>query len=104
MSMIGQGKWEYSVQTGKRSRLKAQRKSSKGKSLLSKKKSTSGSGESAAVHFAQTSLLSFGDKSEKSDNDPSVAKTVEMPTVAGCDVPALIQGKEARFSGGIPSQ
>jgi len=104
--MIGLGKWEYSVQAGKRSRLKARKKkpSYKGKSLLSKKEQSSGSGESAAVHFAQTSLLSFGDKSEKSDNDPAVVRTVEILSVAGSDALVSKQEKEARSSGGIPSQ
>ena len=104
--MIGLGKWEYSVKTGKRSRLKAQKKmsSSKGKSLLSTKEQSSGSGESAAVYFVQSDLLSFGDKSKVSDNDPAVVKTVGTLSVAGCDAPALKQEKEARSSGGIPSR
>ena len=78
--------------------------SSKWKSSLSEKEQTSCSGESAAVHFAHTSHLSFGDKSEKSDNDPTVVRTVETLSVAGSDVPVLKQEKEARSSGGIPSQ
>jgi len=104
--MIGLGKWEYSVKTGKRSRLKARKKkpSSQGKSLLSKKEPSSGSGESAAVHFVQSDLLSFGDKSKMSDNDPAVVRTVETLTVVGSDAPTLKQEKEARSSGGIPSQ
>ncbi len=106
--MRGLGKWEYSAKTGKRSRLKAQKKSSKkssqGKSLLSTKESSSGSGESAAVHFVHSDLVSFGDKSEKSDNDPVVVRTVEMLSVAGSDASVFKQEKEARSSGGIPSR
>ena len=104
--MQGLGKWEYSVQAGKHSRLKARKKksSSKRKSLLSKKESTSSSGESAAVHFTQSSLLSFGDKSMMSDNDPAVEKTVETLSVVGSDVPTSTQEKEARSSGGILSR
>jgi len=105
-SVRGLGKWEYSVQAGKRSRLKARKKksSSKGKSLLSTKEPTSGSGESAAVHYAQTSLVSFSDGANKSDNDPAVVKTVETLSVTGSDVPVYKQEKEARSSGGIPSR
>jgi hypothetical protein len=110
-TMKGLGMWTRSVvqgTTNRRARLKARKKSSKksskGKSLFSNKEQTSGSGESAAVHFAQSSLLSLGDKSEKSDNDPAVVKTVETLTVAGCDALALKQEKEARSSGGIPSR
>ncbi|MHA1138312.1 MAG: hypothetical protein ACTSSE_17670 [Candidatus Thorarchaeota archaeon] len=77
---------------------------SKGKSLLSKKESTSGSGESAAVHFVQSDLTSFSDESGKSDDDPAVVRTVETLTVAGSDVPVSRQEKEARSSGGIPSR
>ena len=86
--------------------LKTQRKkpSSRGKSLLSKKESTSDCGESAAVHFVQSDLFSFSDESEVSDNDPAVVSTVETLAVAGSDVPAYIQEKEARSSGGIPSR
>jgi len=108
-SVRGLGLWTRTVvraTTNRRARLKARKKkpSSKGKSLLSKKEPTSGSGESAAVHFAQSSLLSFGDKSEKSDNDPAVVKTVENLSVAGSDAPVIKQKKEARSSGGIPSR
>ncbi len=95
-----------SVQAGKHSRLKARKKksSSKGKSLLSKKESTSDSGESAAVHFVQSDLISFSDGASGSDNDPAVVKTVETLSVAGSDAPAVKQEKEARSSGGIPSR
>ncbi|MCK5266407.1 MAG: hypothetical protein KAR03_12430 [Candidatus Thorarchaeota archaeon] len=91
-----------------RVRPKAQRrisnKSSIGKSLLSKKESSSGSGESAAVHLAQSSLSDFGDKIILGDNDPAVGRTVEILTVAGIDGPAQRQEKEARSIGGIRSQ
>ncbi len=101
--------WTRSVvrgTTNRRALLKAQKKkfSSQGKSLLSKMEQSSGSGESAAVHFAQTSLLRFGDKSEKSDNDPAVVRTMENLAVAGSDASVSIQEKETRSSGGIPSQ
>jgi hypothetical protein len=101
--------WTRSVvrgTTNRRTRLKARKKnaSSKGKSLLSKKELTSGSGESAAVHFTQSSPLSFGDKVMMSDNNPAVVRTVETLAVAGSDVLALRQEKEAKSSGGIPSR
>ena len=100
--------WTRAFDKARRAPLKAHRKSSKksskGKSSLSEKELSSGPGESAAVHFAQSSLLSFGDKSEKGDNDPAVVRTVETLVVAGSDVPALKQEKEARSSGGIPSR
>jgi hypothetical protein len=52
--------WTRALDRARRTRLKTQKKkSSRGESLLSKKEPVSGSGESAAVHFAQTSLLSF---------------------------------------------
>ncbi len=108
-SVRGLGKWEDSVKAGKRPRLKARKKrssksSSKGKSLLSEKGLTSGPGESAAVHYAQTSLLSFGDDAGKSDDDPAVVRTVETLSVVGSDVPTSTQEKEARTSGGISSR
>ena len=78
--------------------------SSRGKSLLSSKGLVSGLGESAAVHRAQTSLLSFGDEVEMSDKDPAVARTVESLSVAGRDTPVVKQEKEARTVGGIPSR
>ena len=106
--MKGLGKWASAVNAARSARLKARKKiskkSSKGKSLLSKKEHSSSSGESAAVRFAQTSLLSFGDKSKMSDNDPAVVRTVETLSVAGSDALALKQKKEARSSGGIPSR
>ncbi len=103
--------WTRSVvrgTTNRRARLKARKKislkSSKGKSLLSKKELSSSSGESAAVHFVQSDLVSFSDGTGESDNDPAVVKTVETLTVAGSDAPAFKQEKEARSSGGIPSR
>jgi hypothetical protein len=103
--MRGLGKWEYSVQAGKNSRLKARKKKpSHGKSLLSKKELTSSSGESAAVHFIQSDLSDFGDKIEMSDNDLAVVRTMEILSVVGSDAPTSTQEKEARSSGGIPSQ
>ena len=78
--------------------------SSHGKSLLSKKEQASDSGESAAVHFVQSDLLGFGDDSKMSDDDPAVVKTVETLSVVECDDSTLVQEKEARSSGGIPSR
>ncbi|MGD9396279.1 MAG: hypothetical protein PVJ05_07615 [Candidatus Thorarchaeota archaeon] len=85
-------------------RLKARWSSFRGKFLLSQKESTSGSGESAAVHFVQSDLASFSDGAGESDDDPAVVRTVETLAVVGCDVPALEQEKKARSSGGIPSR
>jgi len=107
--MKGLSKWASTVDTVRSVRLKAHRKSSKkpsskGKSLLSKREPSSGSGESAAVHFVQSDLASFSDEARKSDNDPTVVKTVETLSVSGSDVPVLKQEKEARSSGGIPSR
>jgi transposase len=83
---------------------KAGRKSSsKRKPSLSCKGHASDLGESAAVHFAHTSILSFGDGARKSDNDPAVVRTVETLSVVGSDDPKVKQEKEARSSGGIPS-
>jgi transposase len=107
-SVRGLGMWTRAVVRGttkRRAPLKARRKKpSQGKSLLSRKEKTSGSRESAAVHFVQSDLLSFGDKARMSDNDPAVVKTVETLTVVGCDVPTSVQEKEARSSGGISSR
>jgi len=104
--MIGLGKWASAVNAARSARLKARKKnpSSRGKSLLSKKEPSSGSGESAAVHFVQSDLVSFSDESSESDNDPAVVRTVETFSVAGSDAPVLEQEKEARSSGGIPSR
>ncbi len=104
--MKGLGKWVSAVNTVRSARLKARKKksSSRGKSLLSTKESSLGSGESAAVHFVQSDLISFSDGTGESDNDPAVVKTVETLTVAESDASAFKQGKEARSSGGIPSR
>ena len=97
--------WTRALDKARCVRLKARKKkSSRGKSLLSKKKPTSGSGESAAVHFVQSDLAYFGDETGESDNDPAVVRTVETLSVVGSDVPASVQEKEARSSGGIPSR
>jgi hypothetical protein len=102
--MIGLGKWASAV--ARSTRLKARKKnpSSKGKSLLSKKEQSSGSGESAAVHFVQSDLVSSSDGTSESDNDPAVVRIVEILSVAGSDTPATVQEKEARSLGGIPSR
>ncbi len=83
---------------------KSSKKSSKGKSLLSKKEQSSGSGESAAVHFVQSDLASYSDGTGESDNDPAVVRTVEELSVVGSDALESRQEKEARSSGGIPSR
>ena len=104
-SVRGLGKWDISVKAGKISRLKARKKKpSQGKSLLPMKGSTSSPRESAAVHFVQSGLSSFSDETSESDNDPAVVSTMETLTVVGSDTPTLEQEKEARSSGGIPSQ
>jgi hypothetical protein len=97
--------WTRALERARRARLKARKKKpSQGKSLLSEKKPTSGSRESAAVHYARMSLLSFSDDTEMGDNDPAVARTVETLSVVGSDVPTSAQEKETRSSGGIPSR
>jgi len=68
------------------------------------KEQTSGSGESAAVHFVQSDLASFSDEASESDNDPAVVSTVETLSVTGSDALVVKQEKEARSSGGIPSR
>jgi len=104
--MKGLGKWASAVDAVRSARLKAPKKksSSKGKSLLSEKEPSSGSGESAAVHFVQSGLVNHSDVIDEGDNDPAVVRTVETLAVAGCDASAFKQEKEARSSGGIPSQ
>ena len=103
--MIGLGKWADAVSLSTCSLPKAQGKvSSQGRSLLSMKSGVSHSGESAAVHHAQTSLLSFSDDAGMGDNDPAVVRTVKTLSVAGSDMPASRQEKEARSAGGIPSR
>ena len=98
--------WTRTLKKARCARLKARKKksSSIGKSLLSKKESSSDSGESAAVHFVQSDLACFSDGAGESDNDPAVASTVETLSVTGSDVPVVEQEKEARSSGGIPSR
>jgi hypothetical protein len=103
-SMRGPGMRTRVLDKARRARLKARRKkSSNGKSLLSRKESSSDSGESAVVHRTQMSLLSFSDEPGKGDNDPAVVRTVETLSVAGSDGPASAQEKEARSGGGILS-
>jgi hypothetical protein len=102
--MNGLGLWTRALDKARRVQPKAQRKVSRGKSLLSAKEHSSGSGESAAVHFAHQGLISFSDEAGESDNDPAVVSTVEILTVFGSDGPTLKQEKETRSSGGIPSQ
>ena len=104
-TMIGLGKRANVVLRSTRSLPKARGKvSSRGRSLLSMKSDVSHSGESAAVHHAQTSRSSFSDESGMGDNDPAVARTVKTLSVAGSDMPASRQEKEARSVGGIPSR
>ncbi len=104
-SVRGLGKWANAVSRSQRSLPKTRGKvSSQGRSLLSMKSGVSHSGESAAVHHAQTSLLSFSDESGMGDNDPAVVGTVKTLSVAGSDTPASRQEKEARSVGGIPSR
>ncbi len=105
-SVRGLGMWTRALDKARRAPPKTRKKmpSFKGKSLLSKMEPTSGSGESAAVHFVQSDLVSISDETGESDNDPAVVRTVEALTVAGSDAPASIQEKEARSSGGIPSR
>jgi len=108
-SVRGLGLWTRAVVRGttdRRARPKTLKKkpSSQGKSLLSKKGTSSGSGESAAVHYVQSDLASFSDEASKSDNDPAVVRTVETLSVADSDVSVVVQEKEARSSGGIPSR
>ncbi len=104
-SVRGLGKWADSVQAEKGSQPKARKKSSSlGKSPLSTKGQASGLGESAAVHFVQMGLVGFSDGTDKSDYGSAVASTVETLTVSGSDAPVISQEKEARSSGGIPSQ
>ena len=103
-SVRGLGMWTRTLDKVRSARLKAQRKKSRGKSLLSEKESTSDSGESAAVHFVQSDLASFSDGAGESDNDPAVVRTVETLSVVGSDVPTSTQEKETRSSGGISSR
>ncbi len=103
-SVRGLGKWASVIARSARLKARKKKSSSKGKSLLSEKELTSSSGESAAVHFVQADLVSFGDKAKMSDHDPAVVRTVETLTVVGSDVPISAQEKKTRSSGGIPSR
>ncbi len=103
-SMIGLGKWTRALDKARRARLKARRIKSKGKSLLPSKGQSSGPWESAVVHHAQMSLLSFSDGAEKGDDDPAVEKTVETLSVVGSDDIASVQEKETRSVGVILSR
>ncbi|OLS29601.1 MAG: hypothetical protein ThorAB25_15700 [Candidatus Thorarchaeota archaeon AB_25] len=104
-SVRGLGLWTRALDKTRRVPLKARRKKpSQGKSLLSEKEQTSGSGESAVVHHTQMSLLSFSDESGNGDDDPAVVSTVKTLAVVGSDDPTSVQEKEARSSGGIPSR
>ncbi len=96
--------WTRAIDKAQRAPLKAQRKNSRGKSLLSKKEQTSGSGESAVVHFVQSDLARLSDEACESDNDPAVVRTMETLSVVGSDAPAFKQEKETGSSGGIPSR
>lgn len=101
-SVRGLGKWAAAI--ARSSQPKARRNKSHGKSLLSKVEHSSSSRESAVVHHAQTSLLSFSDGAESGDDDRAVENTVEILSVAGSDETASRQEKEARSGGGIPSR
>jgi hypothetical protein len=104
-SVGGLGKWDISLQRERCSRPKAGEKNySQGKSLLSERELSSGSRESAAVHFVQLDPVSYSDGTSKSDYDLAVVRTVETLTVAGYDTPVFEQEKEVRSSGGILSQ
>jgi transposase len=104
-SVRGLGMWTRTLDKVRSVRLKAQKKKpSQGKSLLSKEEFTSGSRESAAVHFVQSDLVSISDETGESDDDPAVENTVETLSVVGSDAPTSSQEKEVRSSGGIPSR
>jgi hypothetical protein len=100
----GRGKWMDAVLRAKNPRPNARGKPSHGKSLLSIRGTPSGPRESAVVHSAQTSPLSFSDDTERSDNDPAVVNTMEILSVVGRDDPAIAQEKEARSTGGTRSR
>ncbi|MFO7837219.1 MAG: transposase [Candidatus Thorarchaeota archaeon] len=83
----GLGKWASAVARSARPKARGKPCASRRKSLLSKQGTSSGSGESAAVHHVQTDLLSYGDKAEVGDHDHAVARTVEDLAVTGSDDP-----------------
>ncbi|MGV9103983.1 MAG: hypothetical protein ACOC38_11825 [Promethearchaeia archaeon] len=62
-------------------------RSTKQKSLLSKQGTSSGPGESAAVHHIQLDLLSYGDEAEGGDHDLAVVRAVVELAIAGSDDP-----------------
>ncbi len=96
-SVRGLGLWNRALSRVRHPRLKAQGEDTPlEKSLLSTSDHSSGSGESAAVHFVQTNLLSFSDEAGSSDHDHAVERTVETLSVAGNNDPASGQEKEAR--------
>ncbi|TFG06109.1 transposase [Candidatus Thorarchaeota archaeon] len=99
----GLGKWASAVARSSRPKTRGKTGSSRRRSLLSTKGTTSGPGESAAVHPAQSSLLDVGDDIEMGDHDPAVGSTAETLTVVGSDAPAQTQEEETRSVGGIPS-
>ncbi len=99
----GLGKWASAVAGSSRPKARGKSSSSRRRSLLSKQGATSGPGESAAVHHAQSSLLDFGDGVEMGDDDPAVESTAEDLAVVGSDAPAQAQEEETRSVGGIPS-
>ncbi|MFO7835520.1 MAG: transposase [Candidatus Thorarchaeota archaeon] len=100
----GLGRWA-TPERGNGSAPKAVRKtrSSKQKSSLSKKGSSSDPGESAAVRCVQLDLSGFGDETGQSDNNPAVAKAVEDLAAPGCDVSGSGQETEAETAGGTVS-
>ena len=96
--MRGLGKWASAV--ARSTRPKSRRKSSRGKSLLSKKDEVSHPRESAVVHSAQMSLLDYGDRVKMGDNEPAVENTVEKLTVRRIDTTPIRQEKDTRSAGG----
>ncbi len=102
--MKGLGKWASAVTRSSQLNAQENKSSSRRKSLLSTKGTPSNPGESAAVHYVQLNLFSFGDETKVSDNDPAVEKTVESLSVVGSDTPTSAQEEEARTVGGIPSR
>lgn len=100
----GRGKWMDAILRAKNPRPKARGSPSHGKSLLSSGDASSGPRESAVVHSAQTSHLSFSDDTGRSDDDPAVVSTMDILSVAGSDGPAIAQEKEARSTGGATSR
>lgn len=103
-SVGGLGKWASAIARSTRPKARGKIRSSRGKSLLSKRSIVLDSGESAAIHQAQTSLFDFGDKIEMGDNDPTVESTVEKLSVVGTNTPTTKQKKEAKTMGGIQSR